>query len=43
MIGGLGGVATITTLFFVPIMYTVMRRKHVDPFQPYVDEAEPAS
>jgi len=30
VIGGLS-VATITTLFFVPIMYTFLRRKYVEP------------
>jgi multidrug efflux pump subunit AcrB len=38
VIGGLG-VATITTLFFVPIMYTVLRRKHVEPLGEF-DEGE---
>jgi multidrug efflux pump subunit AcrB len=37
VIGGLG-VATITTLFFVPIMYTVLRRKHEDPLRPIDDD-----
>jgi multidrug efflux pump subunit AcrB len=37
VIGGLL-VATVTTLFFVPIMYTVLRRKHEDPLRPIDDD-----
>jgi multidrug efflux pump subunit AcrB len=37
VIGGLT-VATITTLFFVPIMYTVLRSRHTDPLRPLDDD-----
>jgi multidrug efflux pump subunit AcrB len=42
VIGGLG-VATGTTLFFVPLMYTVLRRKQPVPVDASGDDVTPAS
>jgi multidrug efflux pump subunit AcrB len=42
VIGGLT-VATITTLFFVPIMYTIFRRKHVDPLGEFDEDFDPSA